>query len=305
MDKQVITVSSRQEGKRLDSILAAVIEGISRSGIQRLIEEGEVTTNGNVQSKNYRVKTGDIIEVNIPEPKPLSIAPQDIPLDIVYEDSEVIVVNKPAGMVVHPAAGNSDNTLVNALLCHCGDSLSGINGVIRPGIVHRIDKDTAGLLLVAKTNEAHLSLAAQIKEHFVKRIYEAVALGNLKQDSMTIDAPIGRHKLKRKQMTVTNIASRNAITHVEVIERLKGCTHVRCKLETGRTHQIRVHMAYIGHPLIGDPVYGINKKGEINDGQLLCAKTIGFNHPKTGEYMEFSCELPKRIKDYISKHNNR
>lgn len=290
------------EGKRIDSAVAE-LTGISRSAAQKLVAEGLVTVGGVPCSKSLRVKPGDLIHITLPEPEPLEAVAQDIPLDVVYEDDDVIIINKPRGMVVHPAPGNYEGTLVNALLNHCGDSLSGINGVLRPGIVHRIDKDTSGLLLVAKNDRAHLSLAEQIKAHSVNRIYEAVVRGVLKDDSGTIDAPIGRHPVQRKSMAVTEKNSKNAVTHYQVIERFEKYTHVRLKLETGRTHQIRVHMAYIGHPVAGDPVYGgtLKKEEAALNGQCLHARVIGFVHPTTGEYMEFTSELPKYFIDFLEK----
>jgi 23S rRNA pseudouridine1911/1915/1917 synthase len=289
------------DGERTDSAVSS-LAGVTRSAAQKLLGEGMVLVNGKMCTKSLRIKQGDRIHVTLPEPRPIEANPQNIPLDIVYEDSDVIVVYKPKGMVVHPAAGNADGTLVNALLAHCGDSLSGINGELRPGIVHRIDKDTSGLLIVAKSDRAHLSLAAQIKEHSVNRIYEAVVRGVLKDDNGAIDAPIGRHHLERKRMAVTNRNARNAVTHYTVIARYSKYTHVRLKLETGRTHQIRVHMAYIGHPVAGDTVYGGALKREEAGlcGQCLHARTIGFVHPVTGEYMEFTSELPEYFTKFLS-----
>jgi len=293
-----IEVSVLFDGKRLDCALPEMT-GISRSAAQKLVSEGLVIVNGKACGKSCRLKQGDVIHVVLPEPEPLATEAQNIPLDIVYEDADVIIVNKPKGMVVHPATGNFDGTLVNALLYHCGDSLSGINGVMRPGIVHRIDKDTSGLLIVAKNDLAHKSLAAQIKEHSVKRVYEAVVCGLLKDENGTIDAPIGRHPIHRKRMAVTDKHSRNAVTHYEVIERFPKYTHVRLRLETGRTHQIRVHMAHIGHPVAGDVVYGHKKEAGL-DGQCLHARLIGFVHPATGEYMEFQSELPAYFTDFLN-----
>ncbi len=294
-----IEVGAQFEGIRLDCALPEMT-GVSRSAAQKLVCDGLVSVNGKTCGKSFRLKHGDKIHVVLPEPEVLSTEPQNIPLDIVYEDDDVIVVNKPKGMVVHPAAGNYEGTLVNALLYHCGDSLSGINGVMRPGIVHRIDKDTSGLLLVAKNDMAHKSLAAQIKAHSVKRQYEAVVCGKLKDEKGTIDAPIGRHPVERKRMAVTNYHSRSAVTHYEVIERFEKYTLVALRLETGRTHQIRVHMAYIGHPVAGDPVYGHKKETGL-DGQCLHARIIGFVHPSTGEYMEFKSELPAYFTDFLTR----
>lgn len=284
-----IEVGERSEGQRVDRVIPE-LTGLSRSFAQKLLEEGRVLLNGAVCPKSSRVKAGDILRVTLPEPEPDQALPEDIPLDIVYEDADVLVVNKPKGMVVHPAAGNRHGTLVNALLFHCKGSLSGIGGVMRPGIVHRIDKDTSGLLLVAKNDAAHLSLAAQLKEHSVTRLYEAVVCGNLRDDAGTVDAPIGRHPAERKRMAVTQQHSRRAVTHYEVVARYPGYTHVRLRLETGRTHQIRVHMAYIGHPVAGDTVYGRAEPGL--KGQCLHARVVGFIHPSTGAYMEFSSALP-------------
>ena len=243
------TLQPEDSGQRLDKWLQLQLPDMTRSAVQKLIEQGNVTRNGMTVSKNGKGNAGDVIEVIVPQPKPLEVTAQDIPLDILYEDNDLLVVNKPKGMVVHPAAGNDDGTLVNALLHHCGDSLSGINGIIRPGIVHRIDKDTSGLLIVAKNDIAHQGLAQQIKEHSFTRIYEAVVYGNMKREEGTVDAPIGRHPTDRKRMAVTDKNSRNAVTHYKVLKRYDGFTHVQLKLETGRTHQIRVHMAYIGHPV--------------------------------------------------------
>lgn len=279
-------------GERIDSFVSEKAE-VSRSRAVKLIEEEYVTVNGDSVSKNYKLKAGDTVGVTIPEAKPLEIKAENIPLDIVYEDEHLLVVNKPKGMVVHPAAGNYEGTLVNALMYHCGDSLSGINGVMRPGIVHRIDKDTSGLLMVAKNDLAHNFLAEQIKEHSFYREYETIVYGDIKTDKGRIDAPIGRHPVNRKQMTVTDKNSKQAVTHFEVIERLEGFTHLKCRLETGRTHQIRVHMSYIGHSVAGDEVYGPRKVIKELKGQCLHAKKLGFIHPVTKEYMEFSSDLPE------------
>jgi 23S rRNA pseudouridine1911/1915/1917 synthase len=296
-----LIVSEPDAGARLDKYLGEKVEGLSRSAAEKLIEAGLVFVNGKKQSKSCRCEVGDKVEAQLPEPKPLSVEPQDIPLDIVYEDDDLLVVNKPKGMVVHPAAGHDDGTLVNALLAHCGDSLSGINGVIRPGIVHRIDKDTSGLLIVAKNDFAHRNLAAQIKEHSFTRIYEAVVVGNLKNDEGTVDAPIGRSPTDRKKMAVVQQHSRNAVTHYQVISRYQGYTHVRLKLETGRTHQIRVHMAYLGHPVAGDTVYGPKKPLAGLEGQCLHARVIGFRHPRDGRYLEFTSELPPYFTDFLKR----
>lgn len=292
METFQIDIEKEQEGIRLDVVLSENIEDLSRSYIQKLIENGSVQINGVLEkSKKYKVKAFDSITIEIPEPQLLKVTPENIPLQIVYEDEDVIVVNKHRGMVVHPAAGNYNGTLVNALLYHC-KNLSTINGVIRPGIVHRIDKDTSGLIMVAKNDKAHLSLAEQLKEHTINRLYNAVVYGNLKEDDGTVNAPIGRHPENRLKMAVTQTNSRQAVTHYHVLERLGKFTYIEAKLETGRTHQIRVHMAYINHPLLGDMVYGPKKKVFGIEYQMLHAKIIGFNHPRTGEYMEFNSELP-------------
>lgn len=283
-------------GERLDKLLAeAVGEALTRTAAANYIESGLALVNGKTAAKNYKVKSGDSIVLEIPEAVEIDIQPENIPLDIVYEDKDLLVVNKPKGMVVHPAPGHYSGTLVNALMYHCKDSLSGINGEIRPGIVHRIDKDTSGLLMVAKNDLAHQGLAAQIKEHSFTREYECVVNGAVKEDG-TVNAPIGRHKTDRKKMCVTDLNSREAVTHYKVIENLGNYTHLKCILETGRTHQIRVHMSYMGHPIAGDEVYG-NGKPKWLCGQCLHAKKIGFVHPSTGEYMEFDSELP----DYFNK----
>ena len=296
-----IVAGPEDEGMRLDKFLSVRVEELTRSAAERLAEQGQVSSGGKTLDKKYRLRAGDAIEVILPEPVGLDILPEAIPLDIRYEDADLLVVNKPKGMVVHPAAGHAGGTLVNALLAHCGDSLSGINGVIRPGIVHRIDKDTSGLLIVAKNDFAHQRLAEQIKEHSFTRMYEAVVHGNLKEDTGTIDAPMGRHPTDRKRMAVTEKNSRHAVTHFEVLARYKGFTHVRLKLETGRTHQIRVHMAYIGHPVAGDPVYGPKKPVPNLDGQCLHARVIGFVHPRTGEYLEITSELPSYFTAFLEK----
>ncbi len=291
-----------QDGVRLDKFIAEASVGLSRSAAVSLIENKGVTVNKQtVTEKKQKIKAGDRVEVIIPEPVPYEAKAENIPLDIIYEDNDLLVVNKPKGMVVHPAAGNHEGTLVNALLYHCGNSLSGINGVMRPGIVHRIDKDTSGLLMVAKNDNAHASLAAQIKEHSFTREYEAVVFGNLKDDTGTVDAPIGRNPNDRKKMCVTERNSKNAVTHYRVISRYKGYTHIRCQLETGRTHQIRVHMAYLGHPVAGDPVYGVKHEKVDFNGQCLHAKKIGFVHPATGKYMEFDSDLPMYFKEFLTK----
>ncbi len=289
-------------GERIDIFLTEKLEGKTRSAVQKMLIDGMVKLNGSDASKNTKLESGDRVEVTLPDPKELDVMPQDIPLDIVYEDDDLLVVNKPKGMVVHPAAGNEDNTLVNALLYHCKDSLSGINGVIRPGIVHRIDKDTSGLLIVAKNDASHINLAKQIEEHSFTRIYHAVVYGNVKEEEGVVKTLIGRHPKDRKKMAVVAKDGREAITHFKVIERLEGYTYLELKLETGRTHQIRVHMASLGHPVAGDPVYGPKKVITSLDGQCLHAKVIGFVHPKSGEYLEFDSDLPEVFTRFLEKH---
>lgn len=294
-------ISVQEPGKRLDAFLASQVESLTRSRIQKLIADGDITVNGLPSRSNYKLREGDVIEINIPEAKEVEISAEEIPLDIVYEDECMLVVNKPQGMVVHPAAGNYNGTLVNALMAHCGDNLSGINGEIRPGILHRIDKDTSGLLMVAKNDTAHLGLSEQIKEHSLTREYLALVHGKIKEDSGTIDAPIGRDEKDRKKMTITDKNSRNAVTHFFVLERFDKYTFVRCRLETGRTHQIRVHMSKNGHPIVGDPVYGVRKEEFKLNGQLLHAHMLGFIHPVTKEYMEFSREIPEYFEEVLEK----
>lgn len=293
-----------ESGIRLDKFISVADVGLSRSAAVNLIENSGVTVNEKPVDKKYKLSAGDVVVLQVPDPVPYEAKAENIPLDIVYEDDYLLVVNKPKGMVVHPAAGNYDGTLVNALLYHCGDSLSGINGVLRPGIVHRIDKDTSGLLIVAKNDFAHAHLAKQIKDHSFTREYEAVVFGNLKDDEGTVDAPIGRNPNDRKKMCVTAKNSKNAVTHYSVIRRYKGYTHIRCVLETGRTHQIRVHMAYLGHPVAGDTVYGVKNEKVSFVGQCLHACKIGFIHPKNEEYLEFSSQLPDYFTDFLTKLNN-
>ena len=288
-------------GERLDAYLARAVPDLSRSGAQRLLEDGCVTLNGKKAKKNDRLNPGDEISVEIPEPQPVDIVAKDIPLEIVYEDDDVLVINKPKGLVVHPAAGHQDDTLVNGLLFAKAGSLSGINGELRPGIVHRIDKDTSGLLAVAKNDLSHTVLASQLKDHSMARTYEAIVCGNLKEDEGTVDAPIGRHPSDRKKMCVTARNSKNAVTHWEVVSRYPGYTHVRCRLETGRTHQIRVHMAHIGHPILGDTVYG-RKKPELGlDSQCLHAGTLCFSHPRDGHLVIVHAELPAYFQEILKK----
>ncbi len=298
----IITIETEQTNisQRLDAFLAQELTDLSRSSLQKLIENGNIKINDKSVAKNYKIRRNDIITVDIPEPVELEILPQDIPLDIVYEDDDLLVVNKPKGMVVHPALGNYTHTLVNALLFHCKESLSGINGVIRPGIVHRIDKNTSGLIIVAKNDKAHKGLAQQIKEHSFLREYEAVVYGRVKEETGTIDLPIGRNKQDRKKMCVTSENSRNAITHYEVIKQYELFSHIKCRLETGRTHQIRVHLSYSGHPVAGDDVYGPKKILKHLNGQCLHAKTIGFIHPITNEELYFTSELPDYFENFLN-----
>ncbi|MDO4815955.1 MAG: RluA family pseudouridine synthase [Bacillota bacterium] len=301
---EIITLTVEKSGDRIDALLAQNAEGITRSAAQRLIEDGSVLVNGGTVKKNYKCSQGDVIEFSLPELQDIELVPQDIALDIVYEDEDVVVVNKPRGMVVHPAPGHPDGTLVNALMFRCGDSLSGIGGEKRPGIVHRIDKDTSGLLIVAKNDFAHLGLSAQLSDRSLSRVYECVVKGRLREDSGTVNAPIGRHPTDRKRMAVTEKNSRSAVTHWEVIARYNGYTHVRCRLETGRTHQIRVHMAHIGHPLLGDFTYGAPSPEKGLEGQCLHARELKFIHPRTGEKVHIETELPQYFKDVLSKLGN-
>ena len=288
-------------GERLDAFLARSVEGLTRSAAQRLIEDGCVNRNGKPGKKNDKLNTGDEISYTLPETKPVDIVPKEIPLEIVYEDEDVLVINKPKGLVVHPAAGHQDDTLVNGLLFSHADRLSGINGELRPGIVHRIDKDTSGLLAVAKNDLAHTVLASQLKDHSMARTYDAIVCGNLKEDSGTVDAPIGRHPTDRKKMCVTQRNSKEAVTHWEVVARYRGYTHVRCKLETGRTHQIRVHLAHIGHPILGDTVYG-HKKPELGQSsQCLHAGVLCFSHPRDGRPVMVMAELPPYFTEVLEK----
>ena len=298
-----VLLTADREGERLDQLLSREVEGLTRSAAQRLLEEGRVLLNGRPAKKNARPSPGDRVELTLPDPEPVDILPQPIPLDVVYEDADVIVVDKPVGMVVHPAPGHPDGTLVNALLYHCGDSLSGINGALRPGIVHRIDRDTSGLIIAAKNDAAHLALAEQLQDHSLYREYEAVCVGGLREDQGTVDAPIGRHPVDRKKMCVDR-EGRRAVTHWRVLARYPGHTHIQCRLETGRTHQIRVHMASIGHPLLGDTVYGAKKPWPGLAGQCLHARKLRFLHPSTGAPVELECPLPdwfERVLKQIDK----
>lgn len=294
-------VLPEENGLRLDKFLSIRAGDLTRSAVEKLIEAGNARRNGKPLIKSFRVKEGDEIEFFQPDPVALEVKPENIPLEILYEDGDLLVVNKPKGMVVHPAAGHWQGTLVNALLAHCGDSLSGINGVLRPGILHRIDKDTSGLLIVAKNDFAHQRLAAQIKVHSFTRIYEAVVHGNIREDQGTVDAPIGRHPVDRKKMAVTEKNSKRAVTHYQVLARYPGFTHIRLKLETGRTHQIRVHMAYLGHPVAGDEVYGPKKPVPGLNGQCLHARVIGFRHPRDGRYLEITSDLPEYFTKFLER----
>ena len=296
----LVIVTARESGERIDALLAH--SGFTRSAAVRLIEAGKVTRDGHTVKKSELSRPGEVFAVEVPdEAAPAKAEAQDIPLDVVYEDADVIVVNKPRGLVVHPAPGHPDGTLVNALLHHCGDSLSGVGGELRPGIVHRLDRDTSGLLIAAKNDFAHLALSAQLSDRSLSRIYEAVVHGSFREDSGTVDAPIGRHPTDRKRMAVTQKNSRAAVTHWEVIARYRGFTHVRCILETGRTHQIRVHMAHIGHPLLGDMVYGAGKPEKGLEGQCLHARSLKFRHPRTGGEVRLTSELPVYFTDVLSR----
>lgn len=300
---QELTATTEHAGLRLDAFLSAD-GGLTRSQAARLIEEGRVCVNGRAAAKSARLAGGETVTVDIPEVRDTALVPQDIPLEVVYEDEDVIVVNKPKGLVVHPAPGHPDGTLVNALLHHCGDSLSGIGGEKRPGIVHRIDRDTSGLIIAAKNDAAHLALSAQLKDHSLSRTYECLVTGSMKQDSGTVDAPIDRAPGDRKKMAVVP-AGRRAVTHWEVIARYSGVTHLRCRLETGRTHQIRVHMAYIGHPILGDTVYGAKKPVPGLTGQCLHATGLRFVHPRTGQVVELHCPLPEEFTRMLEKLEKR
>ena len=299
---ELLTLQPNKEdaGQRVDAWLAANLEDVTRSAAQRLLEEGRVTCGGKALAKNYKLNGAETLTVSLPDPEPVDVVPQDIPLDVVYEDDDVIVVNKPKGLVVHPAPGHPDGTLVNALLHHCGDSLSGIGGELRPGIVHRIDRDTSGLIIAAKNDFAHQKLAAQLQDHTLARIYHCIVVGNLREDAGTVNAPIGRHPVDRKKMAVV-ANGRPAVTHWQVLERFPGFTYAECRLETGRTHQIRVHMAHIGHPILGDTVYGNKKPVPGLQGQCLHAVGLRFHHPRTGEMVELFCGLPEEFQTQLQK----
>ena len=300
MEPILLRASEESKNQRLDAFLASSLDGLTRSQATRLIESGEVAVDGKPVSKSYKLAGGEDIAVTLPEPEPVEALPQGIPLDVVYEDADVIVVNKPSGMVVHPAPGHPDGTLVNALLYHCAGTLSGIGGALRPGIVHRIDRDTSGLIIAAKNDAAHQYLSAQLADHTLARTYECIVVGKLREDRGTVVAPIARHPTDRKRMAVV-AGGREAVTHWEVIARYPGYTHVRCRLETGRTHQIRVHMAYIGHPILGDTVYGAKKEVPGLTGQCLHAVGLRFLHPRTHEVVELSCPLPEEFTRMLQK----
>ena len=301
MDENYICITAEESGERIDALLARALPSLSRSQVQKLLEQGMVTLNGRELKKSFRCSAGEGYEVLLPEPAELPLIPQNIPLDVVYEDEDLIVVNKARGLVVHPAPGHPDGTLVNALLWHCGDSLSGIGGQRRPGIVHRIDKDTSGLLIVAKNDFAHQGLSVQLADHSLCREYEALVRGNFKQDSGTIDKPIGRHPIDRKRMAVTDKNSKPAVTHWQLLASYRGYSHILCRLETGRTHQIRVHMASIGHPLLGDFTYGAPSPEKGLEGQCLHARRLRFVHPRTGEHILLETELPDYFMDVLAR----
>ena len=302
MEKEILIIADEAgEGVRIDKFIATQNEELSRSYIKKLIEDGMVTVNGRSVKPSFQISDNDSIRLTVPEKTIPDIVPEDIPLDIIYEDNDIVIVNKPKDMVVHPAAGNYSGTLVNALMYHCRENLSGINGILRPGIVHRIDKDTTGLLVICKNDRAHRNVAEQLKEHSINRRYEAICIGGLNNDEGTIDAPIGRNVNDRKKMAVNKANGKDAVTHYNVIEHLNGYTHIYCVLETGRTHQIRVHMSSIGHPLLGDELYGGVRPGFALQGQCLHAGVLGFKHPSTGEYMEFSAPVPEYFEKLLER----
>ena len=301
MDGERIQISAEESGERIDALLARIFPELSRSMIQRCMEQGAVTLNGRPAKKNARAAEGDLVDFVLPETEELPLTPQDIPLDVLYEDGDLIVVNKPRGLVVHPAPGHPDGTLVNALLYHCGDSLSGVGGAKRPGIVHRIDKDTSGLLVAAKNDFAHQGLSAQLADHSLYRVYEAVACGGFRESSGTVDRPVGRHPTDRKRMAVTEKNSKPAVTHWEVLAAYKGYSHIRCRLETGRTHQIRVHMASLGHPLLGDGLYGAKCPDKGLEGQCLHARQLRLIHPRSGAELTLESPLPDYFLDVLAR----
>ena len=301
MEIMKFVADTERSGVRVDRYLADVCPDFSRSYLQKLLKEQMVSVNGKAVRANYKTQTGDEIMLQVPDMQTPDIQPEDIALDILYEDEWLLVVNKPKDMVVHPSAGHIEGTLVNAVMAHCGEHLSGINGVLRPGIVHRIDKDTTGALLICKEDGAHRDLAEQLKEHSIKRRYRAVVQGNLKEDEGTVDAPVGRHPIDRKKMAINHKNGKEAVTHYKVLERFGNATYIECRLETGRTHQIRVHMASLGHPLLGDTVYGSSKNPYHLQGQALHAMILGFRHPATGEYMEFTAPLPEYFEKLLEK----
>lgn len=301
MNEIVFEITPEMEDERIDKCICLYMDSLSRSYIQKIIKDGSVTVNGSVVKSNYRVKVEDMVHFIIPPQTEPDIPPQDIPLDILYEDDDILIINKPKDMVVHPAPGHYEGTVVNAVMFHCKDSLSGINGVMRPGIVHRIDKDTTGSLIICKNDEAHNDIARQLKEHSITRKYRAIVHGRITQDDGTVNAPIGRHPTDRKKMAVNERTGKHAVTHYKVLERFDKFTYIECQLETGRTHQIRVHMASIGHPLLGDTVYSNVKTPFKLSGQTLHAMTIGFVHPKTHKYMEFDAPLPQYFEELLNK----
>ncbi len=303
MEEKELLITADQDGERADVLLARKVEDLSRSAAAKLLENGSVTRRGNPVGKSELMECGDVLAVTLPPPEPVEAVPEDIPLDIVYEDDDLIVVNKPVGMVVHPGPGHPNGTLVNALLYHCGDSLSGINGTLRPGIVHRIDRDTSGLLVAAKNDRAHQELARQLQDHTMHREYHAICVGGMREDSGTVDAPIGRHPVKRVCMAVDQRAGRPAVTHWQALERFSGYTYLLCRLETGRTHQIRVHLASLGHPLLGDPLYGTPVSWLA--GQCLHAGRLCFNHPATGQPMDLECPLPDWFQETLERLRKR
>ena len=301
MEQLNFTATADEAGVRIDRCLSDKYTELSRSYLQKLLKEQGVTVNGKTVKANYKIQAGDLVQTTLPDLTEPDILPENIPLDILYEDEDVLVVNKPQGMVVHPANGHTSGTLVNAIMYHCQGNLSGINGVMRPGIVHRIDKDTTGALLVCKNDTAHRDLAQQLKDHTIKRRYRAIVAGNLKEDEGTVEGPIGRHPIDRKKMAINYKNGKDAVTHYKVLERFKNATYIECRLETGRTHQIRVHMTSLGHPLLGDEIYGSGKNPYHLQGQTLHAMVLGFVHPRTGEYMEFSAPLPEYFLNLLEK----